>query len=202
MPATSQQGPATGVSVSGSACGRGRGVGVPATASSTSTSTSTGTSTATGSLTWKRPDKLISSISSGSSCVSHSPSTGRVLRKIAPSEIRRQTPTSTVAVVSIVRVAANAPSAPPMAMAAIRAAMIARFIADQAYARGQVARGYWPHRRTDHRPPITAPATGPRTRGRRRHGRSPWARGSLGSRRRRPLSPLAGAGSARLLRTS
>ena len=142
---TSQQGPATGVWL-GSASGVATWMGAELVSSATSTSISTGTATVTDVLSWKRPESLISSNSSSVSRVCHSPSCGRVLRKSAPSEMRFQTRTSTFAVVSIVRVAANAPSAPPMAMAAIRAAMIALFMGAQAYA-GEwwsVVGGRWP----------------------------------------------------------
>ena len=97
----------------GRAAGGGTRVGPACAPSGTSTSTETGTATVTMLLCWKRPVWLSSPMFSGASVVCHRPSGGRVLRNSALSEMRRQTRTSTFAVVSTVCVAANAPSAPP-----------------------------------------------------------------------------------------
>ncbi len=112
---------------SGLAAAGGTRVGAAPAPSGTSTTTETGTSTVITLLSWNCPELLSAAMLSGAE-VSHSPPVGRVLRNSSPSEMRRQTRTSTFAVVSTVRVAANAPSAPPMAIAAIIPARISRFV--------------------------------------------------------------------------
>ena len=88
-------------------------------------------------LPWRKlPERLNCDMSRAVSCVFHAPLSGRVLRKSAPSEMRCQTVTSTLAVVSTVWLAANALMALPMAMTVMRVAMIQLFKGVSLYCQG------------------------------------------------------------------